>query len=143
MQTPDAIRLLVIYHNQAGDNKHEIARQCNIPRSTVIRLIQCHEITESLHASRKGRCSRHNLLSRRTSRHLAMKSRMNPSASSRAVAAAVGCDALCVRTRTVQRTIEPLWFVTISTKKTHHISHLPRSSVVSWIEFLLLNESFH
>jgi hypothetical protein len=69
--------------------------QCNIPRSTVIRLIQRHETTKSLHASRKGRCSRHNILSRRTSRHLAMKSRMNPSASSRAVAAAVGCDALC------------------------------------------------
>jgi hypothetical protein len=57
---------------------------------------------------------------------------MNPSASARAVAAAVGCDALCVSTRTVQRTLNRCGLLPFRPKKSPSLTPAQSKVRLQW-----------
>lgn len=105
MDTPHAIRELIIHHHQQGVSARRISSIVNVPWSTVKDLIKRYKETGAISTTRKGNCGRKRKLGPRTERLLARYSVRNPRATARELQAEIGGQAVSVHVNTVKRSL--------------------------------------
>ncbi len=90
MDTPQAIRALIIRHHENGKSIRMISRDTNVPKSTVSDIITMHQRYGNHNVRRRGNCGRRRLFTPPMDRLIARYSVSNPQATSRRIREMVG-----------------------------------------------------
>jgi transposase len=103
MDTPKAIRELILYRHTAGKSSRAIAAIVNKPQRTVVDIVHKFQATRSYDTSRQGRCGRRQKLPDHTQRLIARASTINPRLSARQIQGEVAGESSSVHVNTSKR----------------------------------------
>jgi len=105
MDVAENIRKVAVEHHRSGLSIRKIARNLNLPKSTIGNIIKRYSNTGEISSRRRGRCGRPNLLTVREERSVCRASTMNPQATARELQACVGGNVVRVSVDTIKRTL--------------------------------------
>jgi transposase len=132
MVIPQNICALIIAQHEEGHTERRIAKNLQLPKSSVHNIISRHSKTGSTQPYYQGRCARPRRLSLRDEKALCRASVVNPLATASQIRASVGGSVATASLSTIKRALRRHGRLAFRPRKSPALTHAQKLTRLRW-----------